>query len=407
VHIKDAPAPQRPSGDARAGVRIVDVRQRVVPLAEPIANSYVSFRSMTASVVAVVSDVVRDGRPVVGYGFNSNGRYAQAGLLGERFIPRLLAAAPSVLRDETGHNLDPARVWEVLMADEKPGGHGERSVAVGVLDMAIWDLVAKLEEKPLHRLLADRYGDGSFDERVFVYAAGGYYSAGKSEATLRDEMGRYLDEGYTTVKLKIAGAPLKEDLRRIEAVVDLVGSVDRVAVDANGRLDQPQALAYGEALAPYGLRWYEEAGDPLDFQLQAALAECYEGPLATGENLFSRQDAQNLLRYGGMRADRDVLQFDPALAYGLTEFLRILEVVREHGFSARNCIPHGGHQFALAIASGLGLGGNESYPDVFQPFGGFADSTPIVDGHVAPCESPGIGIEEKASLRAVFEELTA
>ena len=378
-----------------------------MPLAQPIANSYISFRNMTASVVAVISDVLRDGKPVVGYGFNSNGRYAQAGLLDERFIPRLLAAEPSALLDVTGQNLDPARVWEVLMADEKPGGHGERSVAVGVLDMAIWDLVAKLEEKPLHRLLAQRHGDGEADERVSVYAAGGYYAAGKPVAALREEMARYLDAGYTTVKLKIAGAPLDEDLHRIEAVLDLVGSGDRVAVDANGRLDEPQALAYGRALAPYGLRWYEEAGDPLDFRLQAALAECYEGPLATGENLFSRQDAQNLLRYGGLRADRDVLQFDPALAYGLTEFLRILEVVREHGFSTRNCVPHGGHQFALAIASGLRLGGNESYPDVFQPFGGFADSTPIHDGYVAPCESPGIGIEEKASLRAVFEELTA
>jgi D(-)-tartrate dehydratase len=407
VQVEEIPITERRSAGERVGVRIVDVRQRVVPLAEPIANSYVSFANMTASVVAVVSDVIREGRPVVGYGFNSNGRYAQAGLLAERFIPRLLGAAPSALLDDTGHNFDPARVWEVLMADEKPGGHGERSVAVGILDMAIWDLVAKIEGKPLHRLLAERHGDGDVDDRVFVYAAGGYYSAGKSTAVLRTEMARYLDEGYTTVKLKIGGAPLTEDLRRVEAVVDLVGAGEDVAVDANGRFDLRQALAYGEALTPYGLRWYEEAGDPLDYRLQATLAECYNGPLATGENLFSHQDAQNLLRYGGMRADRDVLQFDPVLAYGLTEFLRILEAVRAHGFSPRNCIPHGGHQFALAIASGLRLGGNESYPSVFQPFGGFADSTPVLDGYVAPCESPGIGIEEKASLRAVFEELMA
>ncbi len=407
VPVKEVYAPRRPSGGAGAPVRIVEVRQRVVPLAAPIANAYVSFRGMTASIVAVVSDVIREGAPVVGYGFNSNGRYAQAGLLGERFIPRLLEATPTALLDATGHNIDPARVWEVLMADEKPGGHGERSVAVGVLDMAIWDLVAKLEGKPLHRLLAERYRDGRVEDRVFVYAAGGYYSAGKSVAALRDEMAGYLDEGYTTVKLKIAGAPLAEDLRRIEAVLDLVGEGERVAVDANGRLDLQQALAYAEALEPYGLRWYEEAGDPLDYRLQATLAERYAGALATGENLFSHQDAQNLLRYGGMRADRDVLQFDPVLAYGLTEFLRILETVRAHGFSARNCIPHGGHQFALAIAGGLGLGGNESYPGVFQPFGGFADSTPVRDGYVSPCESPGIGIEEKASLWTVFQELMA
>ncbi len=400
-------APTEPRRNTGIGVRIVDVRQRVVPLKEQISNAYISFAGMTVSAVAVISDVIRDGQPVVGFGFNSNGRYAQAGLLKERFIPRLLDASPESLLDETGENLDPARVWGVLMADEKPGGHGERSVAVGVLDMAVWDLVAKLEEQPLHRLLARRHGDGGFEERVFVYAAGGYYAPGKTTTDLQREMSGYLEDGYTTVKLKIGGAPLKEDLRRIEAVLERVGEGSRVAVDANGRFDLSQALAYGEALEPYGLRWYEEPGDPLDYRLQATLGERYDPPLATGENLFSSQDARNLLRYGGLRADRDILQFDPVLAYGLTEFLGIREELRAHGFSPRSCIPHGGHQFALAIASGLRLGGNESYPGVFQPFGGFADDTPVRDGFVAPCECPGIGIEEKSSLRKLFQEMLA
>jgi D(-)-tartrate dehydratase len=383
----------------------MDVRQRVVPLASEISNAYISFAHMTASAVVVISNVLRHGRPVVGFGFNSNGRYAQPGLLSERFIPRLLAAPASALLDESGDNFDPQRVWRTLMADEKPGGHGERSVAVGVLDMAIWDLVAKLEQKPLHRLLAERYGNGEPDPRVFVYAAGGYYSPGKSLSALRSEMSGYLDAGYDTVKLKIGGAPLEQDVQRIEAVLELAGGGSQVAVDANGRFDLARAIDYADALAPYDLRWYEEPGDPLDFMLHATLAEHYAPPLATGENIFSHQDARNLLRYGGVRADRDVLQFDPALAYGLTEFLRIREALLAHGVSPRRCIPHGGHQFALAIASGLRLGGNESYPGVFQPFGGFADGTPVSDGFVAPCESPGIGIEEKSSLRQVFEEM--
>ena len=382
-------------------MRITAVHERTVTMASPIANAYVSFAGMTASTVAIVSDVVRDGEPLVGFGFNSNGRYAQGGLMRERFIPRLLAAAPEELLDDTGENLDPRRAWAVLMRNEKPGGHGDRSVAVGVLDMAIWDLVAKVAGEPLHRLIARRHGDGEPDERVWTYAAGGYYREDGDLAALAEEMRGYLDRGYREVKLKIGGAPLPEDLRRIEAVAAVVEPA-RIAVDANGRFDLETALAYAEALAPYGLRWYEEAGDPLDYRLQATLAERYGPPLATGENLFSHQDARNLLRYGGMRADRDVLQFDPALGYGLTEYLRTLDAVRAHGWSLRRVVPHGGHQFALAIAAGLRLGGNESYPDVFAPFGGFADDTPVEDGTVAPCEAPGIGIERKAALYEVL-----
>jgi L-alanine-DL-glutamate epimerase-like enolase superfamily enzyme len=386
-------------------MRIVDVREQAVSLRSEIRNAWISFAEMDTSVVAVVSDVVRDGRPVVGYGFNSNGRYAASGILHRRMIPRLLAADPAELLDETGERLDPGRIWDAMMRNEKPGGHGERSVAVGAVDMAVFDLVAKLEEKPLHRYLADRYGDGSPDEDVFVYAAGGYYYPGKGLGELQDEMRRYLELGYTVVKLKIGGASLDEDRERIESVIDVVGDGARVAVDANGRFDLPTALAYAKALEPYGLFWYEEAGDPLDFELQARLAEAYAPPLATGENLFSHQDARNLLRYGGMRPDRDVVQVDPALSYGLVEYLRVLEVLAGRGWSSRRCIPHGGHQFALHIAAGLHLGGNESYPGVFAPIGGFADGVPVVDGRVRPGEAPGIGIEEKAELYRVCREL--
>lgn len=379
-------------------MKIIDIRQTTVPIASTMQNAYIDFSKMDVSVVAVVTDVERDGHRVIGYGFNSNGRYAPRGLLQDRFIPRLLAADPKSLVTDVGANLDPHRIWKTLMTGEKPGGHGERSVAVGVLDMAVWDAVAKIAGEPLWRLLANRYRDGQADERVWVYAAGGYYQPGKDLRALQDEMRGYLDMGYTTVKMKIGGAPLDEDLRRIEAVLDLVdGNGSRLAVDANGRFDLETALAYGAALAPYGLRWYEEAGDPLDYELQARLAEVYPHPLATGENLFSVQDARNLIRYGGMRPDRDVLQFDCALSYGLVEYLRVLDMLTEHGWSWRTVVPHGGHQPSLNMAAGLGLGGNESYPGVFQPFGGFADTIPVEDGYVSLPTTPGIGFEEKSA----------
>jgi D(-)-tartrate dehydratase len=387
-------------------MRIVDIRERTVSIASPIANAFIDFSKMTCSVVAVVTDVVRDGVPVVGYGFNSNGRYGQGALMRERLLPRLAEADPKDLLDDTGENLDPFRIWATVMRNEKPGGHGERSVAVGTLDMAVWDAVSKIAEKPLYRLLAERFSDGAPDDRVWVYAAGGYYYPGKDLSSLQDEMRGYLDRGYTTVKMKIGGASIAEDLKRIEAVLAIVGEGRNLAVDANGRFGLDTALAYAGALEDYGLFWYEEAGDPLDYALQAELSARYAGATATGENLFSHQDARNLLRYGGMDPSRDWLQFDCALSYGLVEYLRTLAVLKQNGWSNRRVVPHGGHQMSLNIAAGLHLGGNESYPDVFQPFGGFADGIAVEDGYVGLPAVPGVGFEAKSKLYAVMKALS-
>jgi D(-)-tartrate dehydratase len=387
-------------------MRIIDIRERTAPIASPIANAFIDFSKMTLSLVAVVTDVIRDGKPVIGYGFNSNGRYGQGGLIRERFAPRLLEAEPESLVNKEGNNLDAHKIWATLFTNEKPGGHGERSVAIGTIDMAVWDAIAKIAGKPLFRLLAEREG-GMADPKVFVYAAGGYYYPGKGLEGLAAEMQSYLDRGYTVVKMKIGGAPLSEDLRRIETVLGMLPAGCKLAVDANGRFDVDTAVSYAKALREYDLFWYEEAGDPLDYELQEKLAEHYPGPMATGENLFSMQDARNLIRYGGMRADRDWLQFDCALSYGLVEYLRTLEMLKSYGWSPRRCIPHGGHQMSLNIAAGLGLGGNESYPDLFQPYGGFPDGVRVEAGHITMPELPGIGFEGKSDLFAEMRTLAS
>lgn len=386
--------------------RIAAIHEGTIPISSSMSNAFIDFSAMDCSIVAVVSDVVRDGKPVVGYGFSSNGRYSAGEILRRRIIPRLLQAAPEDLLTDDGAAIDPARAWDVMLRNEKPGGHGERSVAVGVIDMALFDLAAKLAGLPLYRWLVDHYGLDAPDNNVFVYAAGGYYAPGKGLAQLQDEMRGFLDQGYDVVKMKIGGASLADDVKRIEAVLEVLGGDgSRLAVDANGRFDLDAALAYGRALEPYNLCWYEEPGDPLDFALHATLSERYPGPLATGENLFSASDARNLLRYGGMRPDRDYLQFDPVLGYGLVEYLRIQEVLRGHGWSARRCIPHGGHQFALHVAAALKLGGNESYPGEFRPTGGFADAAVIEHSRIALSDTPGIGFEDKAELHRVFRDL--
>ena len=386
-------------------MRIVSAHEGVIPISSSMSNAFIDFSTMDCSILALVSDVVVDGKPLVGYGFNSNGRYSAGEILRRRILPRLMDAPEGAILDEAG-DLSPSRAWDTMMRNEKPGGHGERSVAVGVVDMALHDLAAKIAGVPLYRWISDQYGDGEPDDSVFVYAAGGYYAPGKSDRDLQDEMRRFLDAGYDVVKMKIGGAPLAEDLRRIEAVLDVLGGDgSRLAVDVNGRFDLVTALEYARALDPYNLFWYEEVGDPLDYRLNATLSEHYSNPIATGENLFSLQDARNLVRYGGMRPDRDYIQVDPALSYGLVEYKRIQDMLAQHGWSSRRCIPHGGHQFSLHIAAALKLGGNESYPGEFQPTGGFADDAVVEGSRVALDDRPGIGFEGKANFLKALREL--
>jgi D(-)-tartrate dehydratase len=386
-------------------MKITRIRDAVAPIPSPMRNAVISFDKMTISIVAVETDVVRDGKPVIGYGFCSNGRYAQSGVIRERLAPRILEADPAKLRDEKAGTLDPHAIWAAMMSNEKPGGHGERAFAAGGIDMAVWDATAKILGKPLWRVLSERYNGGKFDDKVLVYSGGGYYYPGKEKQGLQDEMRQCRDLGYRLTKMKIGGAPLADDMQRIEWALEIAGGGDSLAVDANGRLDLDTALAYARAMEKYNLCWFEEPVDPLDYRAHAVLCDTTSLPIATGENLFSVQDFRNLVRHGGMRPHIDWLQPDPSLCYGLTENLRILDMTERAGWARRRTVPHGGHQLGLNMAAGLQLGGTESYPGVFKPYGGFADSIPVVDGYTRPHDTPGLGMELKAEMFAQMRRL--
>ncbi|TWF77433.1 L-alanine-DL-glutamate epimerase-like enolase superfamily enzyme [Pseudonocardia hierapolitana] len=384
-------------------MRIVGVRERTVPISRYATGEAIGG-DLDTTAVAVVTDVLRDGEPIVGFGFSSVGRFGQGGLIRDRFAPRLLAAADEVA-SAAGDNIDPFRAWDRMMRAEKPGGHGERCVAVGTLDMALWDAAAKIADRPLHAFLTHATGASGPAARVPVYAGGGYYFPEDDVDRLTDEVRGFLDQGHTHVKIKIGGRTLGEDLERIEAVLAVLPSADRLAVDAMNRYDPDQAVRVACALAPYGLRWFEDVCDPLDFAAHARIAEHYAPPLAAGEALFSAADAQNLARHGGLRPDRDVLVFDPAHCYGLPGFLQIVQVMEAAGWGRGAFQPHGGHLFSLHIAAALGLGGSEANPHNFQPFGGFADAAVVEDGHVRPPDAPGIGFETRSDLFALFRSL--
>src|SRR5262249_53057807 len=256
-------------------MRIVDIRERAIPLKSDLKNSSFDFSEMTTSVVAVITDVVRAGRPVAGFAFNSTGRYARGRQMRERFIPRGLRAHPKSLVDASGDNLDPEKILGLMRQREKIGGDAERSIGIGTIEVAVWDAVAKIAEKPLHQVLAERYGNGKVPGKMFCYVGGGWYRPGQTIRDLQDEMRRHLDAGYTMVKMKGGGAPLAEACRRIEAVMAVLGDA-KLAVDANGKFDRAESLAYAKGLSAFGLRWFEEPCHPLDFALYAEIAAAYD-----------------------------------------------------------------------------------------------------------------------------------
>ena len=386
-------------------MKILDIREISVALNTNMRNAVFDFSEMTTSVVAVLTDVMVEGRPVVGYAFNSTGRYACGEVMRTRMIPRLLKAQPESLLDPQTGLIDPELALACMMQREKPGGHTERSVAVGTIEVALWDAVAKAQQLPLHVVLARRYRQGQVPERVPCYVGGGWYAPGKGLTELQDEIKSRLDQGYTTMKIKVGGAPMVEDLARIEAALAVLGSAQRLAVDANAGFTPERSRLYARELAPIGLRWFEEPTDPIDHALMAELAQSYPGAIATGENLFSTQDVRNLVLFGGLRSDRDILQMDIPQSYGMVQFSRTLSVLREHGWSPQQVFPHAGNLMTLAAVAGFGLGGCEAYPGVFGIFAGFADDAQVSDGMITLSSRPGIGFEGQNALFKVMQDI--
>jgi L-alanine-DL-glutamate epimerase-like enolase superfamily enzyme len=381
-------------------VRIVDIRERTVAISR-YGDPAIPSGGLTTSIVAVVTDAMRDGLPVVGYGFASFGRFGQAGLINERFAPRLLGAAD--LADRQGDNLDPRRAWQVMMTGEKPGGHGERCVAVGTLDMALWDAAAKLAGLPLWRFIAQTVGTVPAPHgHAPLYASGGYPYPSDDLARLADEVRALLGQGYTRLKIKIGAAPPAVDLKRIETALHLLPDTGHLAVDAMNAYRPEQCLAMASELRRFGLWWFEDICDPLDLDTWRAAAAMYEPPIAAGEALFSLAEAKLLHRHGGLRPDRDVLVFDPVHCYGLTHYIEIVNALAAAGWPRTAFWPHGGHLLSLHIAAALGLGGSEVNVLSFQPFGGLQDDVRVLDGAAAAPDAPGIGLETRAALMALI-----
>ena len=381
-------------------MKILQIRERAVPVRSSLRNAAFDFGEMTTSIVAVITD------RATGYAFNSTGRYACGASMRDRFIPRLLSADPETLLGDDGL-VDPAKAVARMMTREKPGGDAERSVPIGTIETAIWDAVAKAKGQPLWRVLADRYGNPQMADKVPCYVGGGWYQPENDLALLQDEVRRHLDAGYTALKIKTGGLSLDADCRRLDATLAILGDAQNLAVDANAAMDLDRARAWAARLAPYNLRWFEEPVGVHAYGDFAELAASYSPALATGENLFCLADVDNLLRFGGFRLDRDVLQVDPPQAYGIDSFAKMVGLLETRGGSRRRVYPHGGNMMSFAVTAGLGLGGCEAYPGVFGAFAGYADDMHPENGLLSLPDAPGIGFERQKELFALMQELSA
>jgi L-alanine-DL-glutamate epimerase-like enolase superfamily enzyme len=386
-------------------MRVTGIRERPIGISR-YRDPHIPSGGLTTSLVAVVTDVVRAGQPVTGYGFASVGRYAQSGLIKDRFAPRLLQASAPDISTGDGANLDPFRAWNVMMTGEKPGGHGERCVAVGTLDMALWDAAAKIAGLPLYQFLAGRLGREATASPVTVYASGGYPYPDDDIAALSQEIRHFAGLGFTHAKIKIGGH-LDQDLRRIEVAAAQLAGPGHLAVDAMNTYRPSQALTAAAALARFGLWWFEDICDPLDFATHACVAAGYDPPIAAGEALFSAAEAALLDRHAGLRRARDILLFDPVHCYGLPGYLRIIDTLTAAGWPRRAFWPHGGHLFSLHLVAALGLGGAEITPLAFHPFHGPPPGLPVKAGRVSLPDVPGIGFELHGEAWQAFRSLTA
>ena len=375
-------------------MRIVDARERTVGVGADMRNASIGFGAMTASALALVTD-----RGARGYAFDSIGRYGKGALLRERFLPRLLRAEPGSLLDAEGL-IDPAACARAAMADEKPGGHGERPGAIGLIEAAAWDLRAKMQGLPLWKSISQYFGFPG-GAKISVYASCGHF---RTDDVLTFEVKKAIDAGFTCVKIKVAGE-IESDHKRLERAAAALPPRAAWAVDVNGALPAKHAAKWLDSLAPFKLAWIEEPAPPLDFEQLEECARASTTPLATGENLFSFDDARNLLRYGGLRPERDFVQVDPLLAYGVVEYSRILAAYETAGWKRRQFLPHAGHLFAAHCVAGLGLGMAEAAPDASLPYGGFWDGTQVANGEIEIPETPGAGFERKANLHAILESL--
>jgi L-alanine-DL-glutamate epimerase-like enolase superfamily enzyme len=294
-------------------IRAVRARSISIPLDKVTSLSSRRVVERHYGVVEVEGD---DGHKGIGFCYVGSG----GGLLFTEAVRSLLAP---VLIGE-----DPYRVeglWAAMYQEALLQGRAGTMVrAISALDTAIWDRNARAAGLPLYKFL------GAVRDSVPAYASGGYYVDGKTSQHLADEMGGYVDEGYTAVKMKVGRHGLAQEEERIAAVRERIGPDVILMLDANNAWsDLPTALRFARMYEQYDPYFLEEPFSPDDIDNHARLAQQIGMPIATGEIEVGRWRFLELMSKGGAA----ILQTDACVCGGISEFRRIAATAASFGIT--------------------------------------------------------------------------
>jgi L-alanine-DL-glutamate epimerase-like enolase superfamily enzyme len=332
-------------------------------LERPYHNSIIGWTTKELTIIEVETDEGVNGLALA----SASERHTIAGPLRDRIVGQ----SP----------MNAARLWHRMLTGwRKPVVKGDVISAIGAVDNALWDVRGKILESPVYRLL------GGFRDRVPAYAAGGYYEEDKGLSGLAGEMTRFVDAGYHAVKMKVGGAPLAEDVARVHAARDAIGPDIRLMVDANNAWNAAEAIAFGRAVEPYNVSWFEEPCWPDDLAGAAEVCRALDVPIASGEIEYTRWGCRDLIE---QRA-ADIVQADPHTAGGLTEWVRIAALASAHHLPVA---PHGNHYVGAhavaAVDNGMIV---ESYARLHGWQDDFFTPMELEDGELILPQTPGLGI---------------
>jgi L-alanine-DL-glutamate epimerase-like enolase superfamily enzyme len=295
-----------------------------------------------------------------------------ASIIQNELLPRIRGENPFFIE----------RIWDRMYRhNRKPVAKGDYIRAMGGVDIAIWDIIGKALNLPVYKAL------GAFNEKIRVYAAGGYYEEGKGLPQLAKEMEGYVAEGFHAVKMKVGGAPFREDVERVRAVRDAVGPDVDVLIDANNKWNAYDAIRFGRAVEKYDIFWFEEPVEPDDFSGCAEVKQALDIPVVAGENEFTRWGCRDLIQAGSA----DILNLDTVIAGGITEYRKIAALASAFHIPVA---PHGNPFMAVHLLASIpNTLIMETYPAIESKYNLALPLFPVKDGYITAPDKPGIGID--------------